>query len=306
VNVITVNEPTDSSTTAFVFAGGGSLGAVQVGMLKTLVARGVHADFVVGASVGAINAAYFATDPTAGGIARLEAIWRNLRRADVFPFSTLSGIAALVTARGHLVAPGALSRLLHEHFGEARLETSTLRCVIVATDLLEGIEVRITTGPITQGLLASAAIPGVFPSVLVADRHLMDGSVANHSPVAAAVELGAKRLFVLPTGYSCARAEPPHRATGRALQALNILVAGKLANAVDRFGTVAEIRIVPPLCPLETSPFDFSRAGELIDRAAAQTEDWLEHGVELHEGVPHQLLPHTHRDARDPYGARTL
>jgi predicted acylesterase/phospholipase RssA len=57
--------------TAFVFAGGGSLGAIQVGMLGVLVSEGVQPDFVVGASVGAMNAVYFAGAPDAEGVARL-------------------------------------------------------------------------------------------------------------------------------------------------------------------------------------------------------------------------------------------
>jgi NTE family protein len=60
--------------TAFVFAGGGSLGAVQVGMLRELMSRGVSADFVVGSSVGAMNASYFASAPNPAGIEKLEKI----------------------------------------------------------------------------------------------------------------------------------------------------------------------------------------------------------------------------------------
>lgn len=58
--------PNDRGKTALVFADGGSLGAVQVGMLNALISHGVQADFLVGASVGAINAAYFAGQPTGG------------------------------------------------------------------------------------------------------------------------------------------------------------------------------------------------------------------------------------------------
>ena len=76
--------------TAFVFAGGGSLGAVQVGMLRALMHAGVSADFVVGSSVGAMNAAYFAGAPNAAGVDKLEKIWRGLRRHDVFPLSLRS------------------------------------------------------------------------------------------------------------------------------------------------------------------------------------------------------------------------
>ena len=64
-----------SPRTAFVLAGGGSLGAVEVGMLETLVARGVSVDLVVGASVGALNGAYFAAYPNAEGVRGLKQIW---------------------------------------------------------------------------------------------------------------------------------------------------------------------------------------------------------------------------------------
>jgi NTE family protein len=296
----------DGAKTAFVFAGGGSLGAIQVGMLKALIARGFTADFVVGSSVGAINAAHFAGDPTPDGVARLEAIWRGLRRADVFPFPTLRNFMKLIASGGHLVDPVMLGKLLDRHLAHEPLEAKKLPCTIVATDLLEGIEVRISSGPATPALLASAAIPGVFPPVEINGRYLMDGSVANHTPIAAAVALGAKRLIVLPTGYSCTRPTPPRSAIGRALHALNVLVAGKLVNAVHRFGGDAEILVVPPLCPLDVSPFDFARTGELIERAAAQTKEWIDHGVQLVDGVPHQLIPHTHRNPHDPFGARSV
>ena len=73
--------------TAFVFAGGGSFGAIQVGMLHALAKHGVTADMVVGSSVGALNGAYYAGDPTLKGILQLETIWRGLHRQDVFPIT---------------------------------------------------------------------------------------------------------------------------------------------------------------------------------------------------------------------------
>src|SRR3981189_1056372 len=90
--------PSGSPKTAFVLAGGCSLGAVQVGMLKALSRLHVVPDLIVGASVGAINAAYFAADPSDEGLARLERIWRRLRRPDIFPLFPLN--------RGPPVGPG--------------------------------------------------------------------------------------------------------------------------------------------------------------------------------------------------------
>ena len=97
--------------TAFVFTGGGSLGAVQVGMLRVLLAFGVQPDFVVGASVGAINASYFAGAPNAAGIAALERIWSGLRRADIFPF-TLVNALGLIRHPGNVVNPSGLRRVI--------------------------------------------------------------------------------------------------------------------------------------------------------------------------------------------------
>lgn len=275
-------------------------------MLKALLHRGFEADLVVGSSVGAINAAYFAGNPTLEGLARLEAIWRGLRRTDVFPVPTLRGLVGLFSQRGYLVEPTGLALLLERHFSNNRLDDSQLPCHIVATDLLAGIELRISTGPLIKALLASAAIPGVFPAVRLDDRYVVDGGVANHTPISAAIELGATRMIVLPTGYSCTLEAPPTRAIGAALHGLNILIARQLCNDVHRFRTLAEILVVPPLCPLGVSPYEFNAAGRLIDRAEQLTEEWIKNGVEMVDGVPHQLPPHSHRKVADPYGPQAV
>lgn len=297
---------TPSPKTAFVFAGGSSLGAIQVGMLKALVAHGMTADMVVGSSVGAINAAYFAGDPTPAGVARLEEIWRGMRRADVFPSHPIGSLFALFSQRGYVVDSAGLGRLLERHLPYKRLEEAKLPCHIIATDMLEGIEIRLSSGPAVQALLASAAIPGVFPAVQMQGRHVVDGGVANHTPISAAVDLGATRLVVLPTGYSCTLAAPPRRAVTVALHALNILIARQLTDAIRRFRSSVEIVLVPPLCPLGVSPYDFSAVAALIERAQRSTEDWLRHGVEQVDGVPHQFPPHTHHHGDPPYGPVSL
>ncbi len=88
-----------SQKTAFVFAGGGSLGAVQVGMLRELLRAGIKADLVVGSSVGAMNAAYFAGAADAAGIDKLERTWRGLRRHDVFPVTLRSDLTDILDQR---------------------------------------------------------------------------------------------------------------------------------------------------------------------------------------------------------------
>ena len=78
---MSVRDEIGPAKTAFVFAGGGSFGAIQVGMLHSLAAHGIAADMVVGSSVGALNGAFYAGDPTLDGVQRLAAIWRGLTAA---------------------------------------------------------------------------------------------------------------------------------------------------------------------------------------------------------------------------------
>jgi NTE family protein len=287
---------------AFVFAGGSSLGAIQIGMLKALVGHGIVPDLVVGSSAGAINAAYFASNPTASGVSAMERLWRRLRRDDIFDVSPLRSAWRLLARRGHVVSPEGLERTLSANFSTRRLEEGAVPCCIVTTDMMTGCEHRIRSGPVVPALIASAAIPGVFPPLNFHGKYLVDGGVTSHTPLPAAIDLGAQIIYVLPTGHSCALPRPPRTAIGNALHGLNLLIVQQLKDAVRHCQGRAEIRIAPPPCPQDVSPYDFSRAGELIERAEALTERWLEDGVEMVDGVPHQLTLHRHDEGDNPFG----
>ena len=280
--------------TAFVIAGGGSLGAVQVGMLKALAAADIRADLVAGVSVGSINAFCYACDPTPSGIERLERLWLGIRRADVFPSPGLRGLWRIARGRDHLIEPTRLARLLDAGLPARSLESTRLPCFIVATDVLSGTAITLTQGPALPALLASTAIPALFPPVRIADRLLNDGGFAYQAPFEAVVAAGATRLYVLPTGYTCARQQPPRSALAHALNALNQLTVSKLIGSIRHYARDLEVYTVPPLCPLEVSPLDFGHTAELIQRAEAQTRDWIAHGTEMEDGLPHQLAPHEH------------
>jgi len=134
----------------------------------------------------------------------------------------------------------------------------------------------------------------VFPPVLIDGRLLNDGGVAYRAPFESVVAAGARRLYVLPSGYSCARPAAPMSALGHALNALNQLTVSKLIGSIHHYARDLEVHTVPPLCPLTISPLDFRHTPELIRRAAMQTRDWLTHGTDMEEGLPHQLAPHEH------------
>jgi NTE family protein len=280
--------------TAFVLAGGGSLGAVQVGMLKALNQEQIKPDFVVGASVGAINAAYYAAAPDETGIARLEQIWMSLRRTDIFPLSTLGTLLCLLGRRDHFAVPHHLRALIAKQLPYRRLEDAPLPCHVVATDVLDGTEVILSSGEVEEALLASAAIPAVFPGVTIAGRALIDGCVSSNTPICAAIALGATRLVIIPTGTPCVMKTPPRGALALAMHAINLMAMRQLLADVDRFSGQCELVVVPPLCPLAVNTYDFSQTGDLIRRAQAATLHWLEGGLQ-NKDPHHALAPHHHR-----------
>jgi NTE family protein len=280
-----------AETTAFVLAGGGSYGAIQVGMLRELVAHGVKPDFVVGSSVGALNGAYFAGDPTAAGVERLESIWCGLKRRDVFPV-TVRRLVGLLFDSAALVDSHGLRRLIERHLPYRALEDAAIPIHVAATEVLSGTSVNLSSGPAVEAILASCAIPAAFPPVRVGETYLIDGAIANNTPVVTAVELGARRLIVLPTGFACALKAPPTTAIGTALHALNLLIARQLVRDLEQLSGQVEVITVPPLCPIAVSPYDFSRAQELIRLAADSTRRWLKGGGLTRQRIPGALRPH--------------
>lgn len=263
-------------TTAFVLSGGVSLGAVQVGMLQALAARGITPDLLIGTSVGAINAAFVAEDAGADGLERLSAIWCSLRRSDVFPLRPSTVLRAARHA-DHLVSSGPLRQLITQTLGYDTLQQAPIPLTVVATEVTTGMEVVLSRGSAVDALMASAAIPGVFSPVLVDDRLLMDGGVTDHTPVSHAVRAGADVIYVLPTGYACDLAEPPEDALGMALHALTLLTQQRLIREVQEYQDQVDLRVMPTPCPCSVAPTDFTHAAELIDRARESTLGVLEH-----------------------------
>jgi NTE family protein len=259
-------------TTAYVLSGGGSLGAVQVGMLQALDDMGVTPDLVVGTSVGALNGGWVAGG---GDMDDLGDVWCGLHRASVVPYQPLRGLLGFAGRKPSLLDGSAIRRLLGAHLRFSRLEDAPIPLHVVAADLLTGRDVLLSTGDAVEAIAASAAIPGVFPPVVVDGRPLVDGGVVNHTPISHAVALGADQVWVLSTGFACSLREPPRGALAVAMQGLTLLVQNRLTTDVERFQAVVDLHVAPQLCPLSVSPTDFSQAAELIDRARLATHAWL-------------------------------
>jgi NTE family protein len=279
--------------TAFVFAGGGSLGAIQVGMLHSLTAHGISADMVVGSSVGALNGAFYAGDPTLNGVERLGAIWRGLTRRDVFPV-TWKTMFGFLWRRDFLIPHDGIRKLIDDHIPYRNLQEAKLPLHIVTTDIITGDSVVLSEGSTAEAIVASTAIPGAFAPVHYRDHYLADGAISSNTPIRVAIQKGARRLIILPTGHACATDAPPVGAVANVLHALTLLISRQLVSELEALGPDIEYFVVPPLCPLAGSPYDFTGTAEHIDRAIAATDAWIEQNG-LQQGlIPHEMRPHEH------------
>lgn len=157
--------------------------------------------------------------------------------------------------------------------------------------MLSGYEICLSKGSAVDAILASAAIPGVFAPVAIGERVYMDGGVVNNSAISHAVAAGATTVYVLPTGWSCSLERSPPTALGMALHGLTLLVHHRLADDVDHYRTLVDVRVVPPPCPIRVGPADFSHAGELIEAGRTTAADWLRYQQDVGTGV---LRAHDH------------
>lgn len=280
-------------TTAFVLSGGAALGAAQVGMAAALADAGIRPDLIVGASVGAVNGGWIAARRDPDGLDELGALWQGLRRNDVFPVRPVLGLAGFLGRRPNLVPDTALRRLVADNIRFTRLEDAPVPLHVIVTDVLTGKEVCLSSGDTVDAILASAAIPAVFPPVRLDGRDYMDGGVVNNTPVSHAIALGADTIWVLSTGYACALPEAPRGALAMALHALTLSLNQRLVQDVERYQHRMDLRVVPPLCPVRTSPIDFNHAAELIARARASTSEWLAAGSGGDDQASHLAL-HSH------------
>ncbi|MPZ67102.1 MAG: patatin-like phospholipase family protein [Pseudonocardiaceae bacterium] len=287
-------------TTAFVLSGGGNLGAVQVGMLRALHERRIVPDLLVGTSVGALNAAHLAGGGlTADVLDDLAAVWRRVRRKDVFPLDPVRQLLAVAGRLPSLCSSGALRRLIADNVAHRQLEDATIPLLLVATDVRTGEPACLSTGDTVSAVLASTAIPGVFPAVERDGVALCDGAVAANAGISQAVAQHADEIYLLPAGYACALTYAPATALSAALHALSLLIQRQSQLEVAHLVGRVDLHVLPPLCPLSVAPLDFSRAAELIGRGYQATSSWLAKGSDRRPHPERYLALHDHQHDRD-------
>lgn len=261
---------------AFVLSGGANLGAEQAGMLEALLQAGVVPDLLVGTSIGAANAAFLAADPTRERARDLATLWREVRTRDVFPISPLRMIRAALRG-GALFAPGPFRSLLTRAIPFARIEEARTPLRIIATAFDDGSEVIFDRGSVIDAVLASTALPALFPPHEIDGRLYLDGGLVDHVPLKPAIDAGADTIYVLSVGFPCPPPENHRSARAILVHSVGILLSQRIrldGAHLSEHDPALRIVHVPPICS-EVGLRDFSHSSELIDRAREQTAAFL-------------------------------
>jgi NTE family protein len=272
-----------STTTAFVLGGGGRFGAAEVGMLTALVRAGIEPDLVLGTSIGAINGAAIAADPTSDGAAHLRSLWSEVERSGLFGGSFVDRVRHVASNRTSLHSNEPLRRLLDRVVGGRRIEDLPVRFQCVAACIETAEATWFDSGPVTDRVLASCAVPGLLPPVEVDGLHYLDGGVVDSIPVRRAIELGAERIFVLQVGRIEEPLRVPRRPHEVALVAFEIARRHSFATAMAARPEGVEVHVLPTGgSPLRFNDLrqlryrDFSDIGRRIDDARSAAAAYLE------------------------------
>jgi NTE family protein len=246
--------------TALVLCGGGSKGAVEVGLYRALVELGIRIDLVVGTSVGAINGAAIAA-----GISPdvLESLWKGLRRRDLFALNRQL-FWKLIWAES-LYDHRPMRRFLEQHLPMRTFEELSIPLIVTGTDFETGQPVYWREGNLLDAIMASVAMPGLFPPQVVSGRQVVDGGITDNVPIDVAVAEGADTvIFML-----CACCERPSRPVRGLLpilrRALSIAIDRKYHADIHHYSGRARLLAIEPPIGMEIDLLNFSHARELIE-----------------------------------------
>lgn len=268
-------------TTAVVLSGGGHLGAIHVGQLRAIVEAGIEVDAYVATSVGALNAAVMAARPGMAGVDRLHEIWRGVRTDEIFPGGTVAQAWKIARGHDHLYPNDGLVRLITSAIPVTNFSDLKVPLRIVTTELDSGEERVFASGSLLRPLLATTALPGVFPPVRIADKTYVDGGIVNNVPISHAVD--ADRVFVLELQELSSEALPTS-SFGLLLRSFAISRSSRFRLDMERYAGAADFHVIPqPAIPDIRFP-DLSHSLELMELGYRTARDYLDaagaHAVE--------------------------
>jgi NTE family protein len=295
--------------TAFVLAGGGARGAFQVGALRALLERGERPQVVVGTSIGAWNGAMLAREPSFATLDRLTDLWRGAHPVRVLlgrePVAgsrpqAMRGMLLLAAAQrvaaGHpsLYGDTGLRQFVLKSLGEnLTFEDLAIPLRVIATDMTRGLRAVLDSGPLGPAVLASSAIPGVFPPVRIGDTIYVDGGVVDNVSLETALKLGARRIFIIDVGLDPLLAGPWGEASAttktsrRRRESMTFTMADVLERTVqvtshyhlhrtiERAPRGVQIHLINASKGAHGGSLEFDKAPAWIEQGYAATDEYL-------------------------------
>ncbi len=259
----------------YVLGGGGSLGAIQVGMLQALSEHDIGPDLVAGTSVGSLNGAVVAIDPK-GAANRLSHTWARLESHDVFPGNLLVQAGALRHRKTHLFPNTGLAHFIADSLGESTdFADLALPFAAVTTNIATARPHPIRQGPLLPALLASAAIPGIFPAVEFDGLHLYDGGLVANVPIRQAVDMGARSVVVLDCNFPGEMPYFPATLAESLMYSMMVMMRAQSMTETLLAAATVPVLYLPGPAAQPVSTLDFRHTAALIETSYEAARPFL-------------------------------
>lgn len=289
-----------TGATAFVFSGGGAHGALQVGALRALFEAGIRPDMLVGTSIGAWNAAWLAQSPTLAGVEMLAAIWKSLRTEHILlgkcrsiwsriravgGLFLLTALRRVISGCSSLYSDTGLRQILTQRFADLTFDDLSLPLCVIAANLSHGGRAVFQRGRIVETLLASSAIPGIFPPVNVDGALYADGGLVDGCSVETAIEMGARRIFILAISYDAEAGDGAewtrqdeqagHSMKSVIQRASQVMGNYQIQRALERMPQGVEAHLIALTPDVGIGTLNFGGVSEMIEHAYQTTQAYL-------------------------------
>ena len=274
---------------ALVLSGGGASGIVQVPFLEELIRRGIRPDLIVGSSVGAVNGTFLAFHPN--NIEGLAELWIALRDNRLWHRNLLRIGRRLLTRSTSLYSNRILRDLFKQHVTIDEIAAAEIPLFLVTTSLSSGRKHVLTKGQLLAAVMASVALPGLFPPVRLEADWCVDGGLSSGLDLETAILNGASHTLAVDLGVHPSPYQPGGLVDLLA-RSMEIASQERTKSEIDQFGSLVPTVIWRP--GLRAASFgSFEDVDELyaaakdlapvmIDQAIGPDGEWLP-GV--YEGV---------------------
>jgi NTE family protein len=233
-------------------------------MFRALLEEGIRPDLVVGVSIGAWNGAWLARRPELEWVEKLDALWRQVTRASL-DMVWWRAARNMVRRRSSLYEGGGLSRLVAQHLQESNFEDLEVPLHLVSIDLTTGRKAVFSKGRLAPAVLASSAVPGVFPPVVVDGHQHVDGGMVDPTGLDTALDLGARRIFVLDSGYAGRLQAPLNSMNTIVDHAFQVAAQHRTELTIRRAGRSVEIIHLRPSAGFLKHSMDFASTPEYLE-----------------------------------------